>query len=207
MLDQQDVLEAVSAVTGIPCSTIYKWCRKEKAMLELYDDKKARRLKQFGGGRPPLFPKAEAAASQSARNLRAAGMIVPKSLFLNKLKEEAEKENPDAARNASFGPDYLSSVLARCSLALRLPSCTKAMSLENGVLTCRGFFQWLRLLICDELPEGKQSVAPLDLTYGRFPLDLRGNKDEVSVSHIMPSITGTNFAFRCPCLLERRRVQ
>ena len=126
-----------------------------------------------------MFPLAEAAAAAEARSRRLVGKIVTKSSFLKKLKEEAAKEKPEESRTAKFEADYLYAVLARCSLALRLPSCTKAMSLENGVLTCRGYFQWLRLLIRDELPSGKRAIAPLDPVYGRFPLDLRGNKDEV----------------------------
>jgi hypothetical protein len=83
------------------------------------------------------------------------------------------------AAKAAFSLDYLRNVLRRNSLALRLPSCTRAMSLDNAVLVCRGFFQWLHRYLKDELPDGKRAIAPLDPTYGRFPLRCRLNKDEV----------------------------
>jgi len=176
------IFDAIGEATGVPYSNVFKWYHKRDVLLARYLDTKSRKKESFGSGRHPLFPQAEAAAAKEARECREKHKIVTKSSFLTKLKAQAELENPEAAKKARFDLPYLRSVLRRNSLALRLPSCTKAMSLENGVSVCQGFFQWLHRYLKDELPGGKRAQAPLDPVYGRFPLDCRLNKDEVSSS-------------------------
>jgi hypothetical protein len=52
------VAKAVEKATGVPSINIFKWLTK-RAVLEMrYVSLRNRLKKAFGGGRPPLFPKA-----------------------------------------------------------------------------------------------------------------------------------------------------
>lgn len=180
LVPQNVINDLIWKATGVPSINVFKWYKQKAKLEQLYNDKKVRRKKRIGSSKRPLFPEAEASTGALAREKRKEGKIVTKSWFVKLLKERAGQEKPEKAAKARFSPELIAGALRRQGLALRFPSCTKAMSLENGVITCRGFFQWLRLLIRDELPDGiKRAMGPLDTIYGRFPLDCRGNKDEV----------------------------
>jgi hypothetical protein len=190
------VFSSVEEATDVPQSNLDKWYREKEKLIGRFKEKKARRKKAFGGGRAPLFPKAEEAAAADAKERRLHHKIVTKTSFLKKLIHEAKMEKPVEAATAKFDHDYLRHVLQRRGLALRFPSCTKAMSLENGIAVCQGYFQWLYSYLRDELPDGKRARAPLDPVYGRYPLECRINKDEV----LLPLIDISNFfSFRCRC--------
>lgn len=176
------LIDKVEKETGIPSSTVKKWVLKAARLKEAWQTKttlkSARRLGV--AGRKPFFPEAEKKAGKEARDRRKENLIVTKGWMYKKVVDEAKNENPGLAAKQRFGIDFFLAFLRRQGLALRVPSCTKPMSLENGILTCRGFFQWLRKLIRDEF--GQKHAKEMHPEEGRFLFRLRYNKDEVRTS-------------------------
>jgi hypothetical protein len=171
----------VSINTGIPFMTLAKWVAKREKITQLYLDKKRhlRHFEKIGSGRKPLFPKSEAAVATLVRDRRKQSLAVTKTWVLDRFKEEANRENREAAEKCKFSADMFLAMLRRCGLALRLPSCTKAMSLDNGVLAGRGWLRWLLRLTNDKLPDGIARALSFHPVEGRFILRRRLNKDEV----------------------------
>ena len=104
-----------------------------------------------------------------------------KSSLIKVLKKAAEQEKPEEAAKHKFNYEYFLSFVARVGLSMRFPSNTKPMSLENGILVCRGYLQWFHKLISDEFGDGVTRNRIMDRTQGRFPFDCRFNKDEVFI--------------------------
>lgn len=177
----EHILRVAHHSTGISASTLDKWMRKRAVILARYEDKKAfrRSSRKFGCGRKPRFPNSEAATAALIRERRQAGKITTRNFVLKKLKELARDENFAAFANFKFSVDYFRGFLRRERLALRLPSCIKAMSLDDGVLAARGWLQWLRHLIRDDWPNGAKYALRLDEKCGRYLFVSRLNKDEV----------------------------
>jgi hypothetical protein len=178
-LSQNDINRIISHNTGAPFSNIGKWLRKKDKHLGRYAKKTNRKKKNFGSGRSPSFPASEAKAAEYARNRRLKQLLVSTSSLIKIIKEGALKENADLARTHKFNYEYLLSFLIRAALALRFPSNTKPMSLENGITVCRGYLQWFHKLISDEFGDGIARHRVMHSTEGRFPFDCRFNKDEV----------------------------
>lgn len=178
------VLKIASYASGVPVSNLDKWLRKSADLLALFEDKKnKRRARKLGAGRTPQFPLSEEQAGKEARERRNEDKITSKRWVLATLKRLAEQENKDAFLRFKFSADFFADFLRRQRLALRVPSCTKAMSLDEGVLAARGWFQWLRKLIRDEWPNGAKYALAMTADEGRFKIDCRLNKDEV---HFIP---------------------
>lgn len=181
---QLRVARIVERNTGVKVQTFNKWLLARAKIREAYEEKKRhlRGKKKIGkSGRPPLFPKAEEVVAKEVKERRKKSLVVTRKWTMKRFQEEAKKESPDVAAKCRFSGDMFRAFLARRGLACRLPSCTKAMSLENGVLTGRGWLRWLLRLVHDEF---EQTLATrLDPEYGRFPLMCRLNEDEVWTLH------------------------
>ena len=181
---QLRVLLIVKHNTGIPLSALKKWILAPQKIRDAYEDKKRHqrgRRKLGRSGRPPRFPKSEGAVGKAVRERRSRALVVTKRWTLDLFKTEAAKEDPAAAEKCRFGPDMFRSMLGRLGLACRLPSCTKAMSLDNGVLAGRGWHRFLLNLVRDEWPDGAKYALRFDPVEGRFLLKCRMNQDEVLV--------------------------
>lgn len=195
----------LSDSTGVPEINIFKWLAASAKLVGRYKaDHLARKSKRApGGGRKPRFPSAEAIVGTQLKQRRKNSLVVTKSFAIRRFKEEAKKENPAEFAVTKFDPSMLLSFFRRQGLALRLPSCTKAMSLEQGEVTCRGYHKWFRLLIKDELPDGKKRAVVMDPVGGRFPFDCRANKDEVRQFTPPPHRPPLHPSLRCLSFLAR----
>lgn len=199
-ISMRSICFVISSNTGISPVNVFKWIASKEKLLTAFSEKKAaRRAKRLGTpGRPPAFPKAEEAVGTEVRVRRLKNFIVTKKWMLSAVKKEAAKENSEKAQKAKFTVDYLLDVLRRQGLALRLPSCTKAMSLENGILAGRGWLVWLRKLIRDEWPDGLKYGLKMHSEQGRFLFRCRVNKDEVRI-FIVCEMYPPQYASRCRC--------
>jgi hypothetical protein len=181
---QLRVLTVIKLNTGVPVKTALKWLLKRDAIISRFDDKKrhVRKKKRIGSGRKPRFPLAEAAVARLVRERRSKSLVVTKRWVIKTFKAEAAVENQHLADLCKFSSDMIFAFFRRSGLALRLPSCTKAMSLEAGVLAGRGWLRWLLKLVTDTFEDGVKYAARMHEVQGRFLFTCRMNEDEVRAS-------------------------
>lgn len=172
-------LALVSRETGIPAPTLKFWSSQKEEIRKTYSEKKrARKRRHIGGGRPPLFPKAEAAVALIVRQRREQCKLVSKAFVLKHLKLEAEKEDAAKFEKAKFSPEMVNGFMRRNRFSLRYPSCIRSDDLATAILVCRAFHRQLLQVLADD-GEVKHAKKPLDPSYGRFSLEHRFNGDEV----------------------------
>lgn len=103
-----DVLQFTAEATGIPAPTIKDWIKEKERIIKAHNDKKLiRKKRRIGSGRKPMFPKVEKTTADFIRQLRSQCRIVSKQRVLQKLKEEAEKENLTEYRRSKW---YVASI-------------------------------------------------------------------------------------------------
>jgi hypothetical protein len=173
------LVETVSENTGIPVRTLRSWIDKKESIKTLYlAHRRARKLKRFGSGRKPAFPKAEKIVAELVRDRRKSSKLVSKAFILKSLKTEAEKENPELYGRSKFSTEMVSGFMRRSRFSLRFPSCIRKDTLETSILICRAFHRELLQILSDS-GETKYAKKPLDEAFGRFLLRYRFNGDEV----------------------------
>lgn len=188
--------EIVSSRTGVPMRTLRDWIEKKDEIRKLYlEQKRARKVRKFGCGRKPLFPKAEGIVASIVKDRRKNCKLVSKAFILKNLKIEAEKENRDLFLRTKFSPELVAGFMRRSRFSLRYPSCIRTDNLDESILICRAFHRDLFRILSDS-GDVKYAKSLLDPSFGRFLLKYRFNGDEVPyrfgrVKSIV-SITGEN---------------
>jgi hypothetical protein len=176
---QSEIVSIMHFNTGVPISVISKWLHDKEKHIGRYQKKRDRKRKNFGSGRKPSFPMTESRVAADAKAKRAEGRLVGRRKTIEKLKEGAQLENPDAFSTFRFNYEYLLLFLRRNGSSLRKPSCIKPMTLELGIRVSRGYFQWFLKFIKDSFGDGIKRARVMHPTQGRFPFDCHYNKDEV----------------------------
>jgi hypothetical protein len=176
---QAEIVEIMNWNTGVPTSVLCKWLHDKEKHIARHQRKRDRKRKNFGSGRKPTFPLTEASVAADAKSKRDEGRLVGRHKTIEKIKEGARNENPVAFTTFHFDYDYLLAFLGRNGLSLRMPSCTKPMTLELGIRISRGYFQWFLKVIKDDIGDGIKRARVMHPTQGRFPFDCRYNKDEI----------------------------
>ena len=188
------VREALEVNSGVPASTIDKWMRNEGIYRKLYLDKFNRKKENFGSGRHPFYPKAEASVATLVKDRRKEHRTVSKALVVDELSKEAKKEKPDIFKAHPISDDIFFGFLWRNGFSFRLPSSIKALSKVEAAKRVRGFWNWFRRLLSGEIPIEIGLSDAIDSKYGRFLPFCRKNKDEVpgifGDSHIIISLRG-----------------
>lgn len=143
-------------------------------------------------GRRPLFPLSERVIGDLVRARRAEHLAMSRAWVALQFQHEAHREMQLLASRG--GPAALVSRMEACKfskkmingffrrehLALRRVTCIKTIPLDEAVRILRGFYtHWFHQLLLD--PE-RYASSPLDLSYGRYILACRLNKDQVPVN-------------------------
>jgi hypothetical protein len=173
------ICDSISFNSGVPAKTLDKWIRKEKTLRERYVDKFNRRLKNFGSGSKPRFPKSELAVSKTVTERREAHKAVSKGLIIRLLESEAKKENNALLEKYGISDDIFFGFLWRRGFSFRKPSNIKSLSKTESVKLMRGFWIWLFRVLSGEIPIPIGETDAIDPKYGRFPPRARKNTDEV----------------------------
>ena len=173
------ILDAMNRNSGVLPSTLDKWVRKEEKFRIAFNDKFNRKRENFGSGRKPRFPNAEAAVAQTVRSRRGLHLVVSKALIIRELTSEAKKENKNLLEKYPITDDIFFGFLWRNKFSFRKPSNVKSLTKAESMKRIRGFWKWLIKLYKGEIPIVIGESDEILPKYGRFPPLCRLNSDEV----------------------------
>lgn len=182
---KKKVIDIISKQTGIAASTITDWthvsnrAKIEEEVKRLLHQRKAKEMKVIPSAKlvRPWFPLTEEKLYDEIVDARKKHLRFSRMKAVKRYRDLAQEENAEKFAKARIGDGLLFRFFKRRNLALRIPGCVKAKSLEVSIKEVRGFLVWFRENLLRD--KNKHAKNPLDPKFGRFPLRCRLNKDEV----------------------------